>query len=283
MRISKILNNNAAICLEGREEVIVRGKGVSFQKTVGDRVDPDLVEKIYRLDSNVKSNFEELISTIDDRYLDIADDIIKYTASHLSNKLSDVIYISLANHIALSVERCMKSLYVPNPFLLDIKRFYPDEYEIGLYAVELIEEKTGVVLTEDEAGFIAIHIVNAESFEEIHTTYEAIELIQTIMNILRLRFNIEYNKKSIIYYRFLTHLKYFVERILTDKQERNECGNDIELEIVKKEYVDAYKCTEYIADFIQNKYAFRVSGDEKLYLTIYIQKILNETKKDKDN
>lgn len=205
MRISKILNNNAAVCLDGKEEVIVRGRGVSFKKNVGDRIDSDLVEKTYRLAGNVKSNFEELISTIDGRYLDIADDIIKYAESHLSNKLSDVIYISLANHIALSVERCMKSLYVPNPFLLDIKRFYPDEYEIGLYAVELIKEKTGSTLTEDEAGFIAIHIVNAESFKEIHITYEALELIQTIMNILRLRFNIEYNKNSIIYSRFLTH------------------------------------------------------------------------------
>ena len=37
-----------------------------------------------------------------------------------------------------------------------------EEYLIGEYAIAMIERKIGVTLPVDEAGFIALHIVNAE-------------------------------------------------------------------------------------------------------------------------
>ena len=46
--------------------------------------------------------------------------------------------------------------------LWEIRRFYSREYQIGQYALQMIRERLQVDLPEDEAGFIALHFINAE-------------------------------------------------------------------------------------------------------------------------
>ena len=190
MIISKILNNNALICIENDEEVIVRGKGISYKKSCGDEIESAAIEKIYRLDNSVKSKFEELVSQIDFKYLDLAEEIIQYATMNMGVRLNDIIYISLSDHIAYTIERAKAHTLISNPLLIDIKRFYPDEFNIGLYAIKLIKEKENIQLNEDEAGFIALNIVNAQINSEKPIAYETTRLIQNILNIIRSLFNI---------------------------------------------------------------------------------------------
>lgn len=44
----------------------------------------------------------------------------------------------------------------------EIKKFYPQEYALGQKAIGWIEKKTGIDLGDDEAAFIAMHIVSSE-------------------------------------------------------------------------------------------------------------------------
>ena len=44
---------------------------------------------------------------------------------------------------------------------------------MGLHALEIIKDKLGIELPEDEAGFFALHIVNAELDGNMHHTMEA--------------------------------------------------------------------------------------------------------------
>ena len=39
MVIKKVLNNNAAIVLEGEKEIVVMGKGIAFQRKKGEEID----------------------------------------------------------------------------------------------------------------------------------------------------------------------------------------------------------------------------------------------------
>ncbi|MDE7250236.1 MAG: PRD domain-containing protein, partial [Lachnospiraceae bacterium] len=41
----------------------------------------------------------------------------------------------------------------------EVRLFYPVEYSVGRYALELIEERTGCRLQEDEAASIALHLI----------------------------------------------------------------------------------------------------------------------------
>ena len=58
VRIHKLLNNNAVIILdENNREVILTGRGIAYQKKVGDTVDEQKIEKRYTLNSP-QANFE---------------------------------------------------------------------------------------------------------------------------------------------------------------------------------------------------------------------------------
>lgn len=51
---------------------------------------------------------------------------------------------------------------IKNALLWETQRFYNHEYLIGKEALSIIKNRLIIDLPEDEAGFIALHIVNAE-------------------------------------------------------------------------------------------------------------------------
>ena len=44
----------------------------------------------------------------------------------------------------------------------EIRKFYPQEYKLGQKAIGWIENMTGIDLGDDEAAFIAMHIISSE-------------------------------------------------------------------------------------------------------------------------
>ena len=51
MKIDKILNNNVVISKNGfGEEVVCMGKGLAFQKKIGDEISPEAVQKEFVLE-----------------------------------------------------------------------------------------------------------------------------------------------------------------------------------------------------------------------------------------
>ncbi|VUX06371.1 Transcription antiterminator LicT [Streptococcus vestibularis] len=51
MQIEKILNNNVVQAMDNDVEYIVMGKGLGFQKKVGETVDKEKIEKIFVLEN----------------------------------------------------------------------------------------------------------------------------------------------------------------------------------------------------------------------------------------
>ena len=62
---------------------------------------------------------------------------------------------------------------MPNPLLTEVRVFYPIEFAVGKYALELIHNELGVVLSDDEAASIALHLVNAEFDSSMNATMRA--------------------------------------------------------------------------------------------------------------
>ena len=279
MIITKILNNNSVICLDNNnQEVVVRGNGIAYKCKTGETLNDNLIEKVYRLDTNLNPRFTELISKIPSSCLEISEEIINFAKFTLGKKLNDIIYISLTDHIAMAIERYKEGVFVSNSLLIDIKRFYPEEYNIGLYALNLIKEKENIKLREDEVGFIAIHIVNAQMDEEKPTAYEITSMIQEILKVVRLRFNITFNEESVAYYRFIMHLKYFAQRVMNKDLFQDETDLEL-LKIIKRRYKKSYDCVVYLNKLISKSYNYTLSDSEKIYLTIHIEKVVSESKR----
>lgn len=277
MLIHKILNNNVVVILDqNNEEQIVMGRGIAFKKRVGDNIDESIVDKIFMLkDQKVKNNFTELIKDIPMDYIEVAYEIMQYAKANVGENIDENLIISLSDHIHTAVERYIEGIEIKNVLLWDIKKFYKAEFEIGLKALDIIEQKLNVKLPEDEAGFIAMHVVNRIMNENIGNMYDITKIIQEILNIVKYYLGIKFDEDSVYFYRFVTHIKYFAQRLISGKTYESD-NEDSLFEIIKGRYQEPYKCVEKISEFIQKKYKYNLSDEEKLYLTIHIARIHNK-------
>ena len=279
MQIYKILNNNVAVVLDenGREKVVM-GRGICFKKKAGELIPDEIIDKTFLLSgSEANSKFQALVQDIPMEHIAIGEEIISRAREQLGKKLSDMLYISLIDHVHTSIVRFLDGITVKNVLLWDIRRFYRDEFQIGLWALELIEEKCKVRLPEDEAGFIALHLANAQMDEDVmHNMYEITRIMQEVVNIVKYYFHVDFDEDDVYYYRFITHLKFFAKRLIERRTYEDE-GDDL-LEVIRNKYQDTYRCVEKITQFIMKKCEYRLSREEQLYLTIHIERVIHKAK-----
>lgn len=273
MRILKVLNNNAALVAAGGSgEMVVFGKGISFGKHTGDTLPDDLDCKRFVLsDREARGRFSELIASIPDQVVYTSEKIINYGKLKLGVPLSEHIFITLTDHIASVLDRYAKGIRLRNPLAMDIKRFYSREYEVGERAVRIIGRDLTVELLPDEASFIALHFVNAQMDLQQNRAYEITEIIQDIVRCVEEHFHVELDEDSIDYFRFVTHVRAFAQRLLQGTIHRDETAELFEQ--VCELYPRAYACTRRISERMRERYGRVLSKDEEIYMTVHIARV----------
>lgn len=273
MDIKKILNNNAVVTLDtSGEEIIVKGKGIAFKKSVGDMIDESRIEKKFVLDNKeTNRRYQEIIVNIPNDCIEVSEEVIEIIKQDVEKNLSDQIYVTLTDHISNLLERISMGITFNNTLLWDVKRMYKKEYQAGLKAVEIIRKRFDIKITDDEASFIALHIVNAEMNIEFQEVFEITAMIDKIYSIVEEEFNLEVDKEDLSYNRFIMHLRFFFERIINKRSLGVETNENI-LDMMKKEYPKQYECVKKICDYISSKYAEPIDG-EILYLMLHVVKL----------
>ncbi|WP_313642050.1 PRD domain-containing protein [Paenibacillus sp. FSL K6-0276] len=277
MKIQKILNNNAVVALNTKkQEVIVIGRGVAFNKKVDEVINEELIEKIFTLENeNQSEKFKALFTEIPIEYLALSESIISYAMQKLNKKLNDSSYIHLSDHIHFAIQRHNNGIAIKNGLLWEIKQFYKEEYEIGLEALNMILEQFGVILPEDEAGFLALHIVNAEMNEEMPNLKKITKVMQEILTIIRYNYKADLDEQSLGYYRFITHLKFFAQRLVNEVHYDHDDFDEM-LDVVRIKYPKAYECALKIRKFVNSQYGYPLTDEEVVYLTVHIQRVFHK-------
>lgn len=282
MRINKVLNNNVAVVLrEDGQEQIVMGRGICFKKRAGDEIDEGMIDKeFYLAESETHNKFRDLVQDIPMEHISVGEEIIARAKEELESSLNDMVYISLIDHIHTSIVRFLDGITVKNALLWDIRRFYKREFKIGLWALDRIEKEFKIRLPEDEAGFIALHLSNAQMDEQtMHNMYEITKIMQEVTNIVKYYFHVTFDEDDVYYYRFITHLKFFAKR-LTEHRLYEEDDSDDLWEVIRNKYKKSFQCVEKITQFIEKKYQYQLSKEEQIYLTIHIERVIRKTKKE---
>ena len=280
MIIKRILTNNAVVIDdENQQEKIVCGKGIAFKKRPGMEIDEMSINQTFILEGGGEySRFEQLLKDVPLEYLELSSEIINMAKLEFAKKFKDNVIITLSDHLYVAIKRCREGMTISNPLLWDIKNFYEIEYDIGLRALELIKNKFHIQLTDDEAGFIALHIVNVELDEDnMDHIFQVTKVIQEIMTIVKYHFHAEFDTSNVYYYRFITHLKFFALRLLKDNQFNEDEENEL-LDVVKDKYCTSYECVLKIKDFLEKKYNYTLQEDEIVYLTIHVHRVVHKTK-----
>lgn len=272
--IKNAISNNV-VCArnERNQERILVGKGIGFKAKSGDEIDSSRVEKEYFLKSkNITGKLYALLAQTPEVYMEIADEILKRAQEALGSELDESVLLHLIDHISFAVSRMEQGLEFKNVLLLEIRNFYPKEYEVAKYALLLIKEKTGAELPEDEAGSIAMHIVNAEfNYKDANDSVRMTELMHKIVSIVRYQYRMNFDEESVHFIRFVTHLKFFAQRLFSDNMLE---GDDLDFQrLIRTQYKESYGCAERIAKFIWDDYQIAVPEEELIYLTVYIRRI----------
>ena len=278
MKISKILNHNAAlVILDDGQEGVVIGRGIAFGKKVGDPINPVLIEKKFCLSSvQLNARFSELLPTMEWEELHMIERIVEQIRKNLNRRIHDSIYVSLSDHIHYALKNHARGITVPNSLLYEIQQFYPDEFQAGKRALKTIQEETGVCLPLDEAGYIALHIINAisENGFDAGKVKQSTLLIKEILDLVQGYFERPLPAESLAYYRFIHHLRYFAQRILSHAKFQNTKSDINMLKIIEKTCPQSYLCACNVKTFIKGRYDMNIGSEELLYLTIHIERAL---------
>jgi len=277
-KIVRVVSNNFVISKdEDDKEIIVRGLGIGFSKSQGDIIPKEKVEKIYRMDTPRQINhLTQLVENMPLDYITVCTQIIETVHLNLGKRLSQNIYITLTDHICFALERKKTGLEYKNEMLWEIKNFYSSEYAQGELAVAIVKEKLGVELSEDEAGFIALHIVNAELETGMSDMLNITKMIQGIVDIIERYYKIKLNQESLDYGRFITHLKFLGQRIFKKQimQENDSDFTQMIRTLIQEKYPKDFLCAKRIQSYIQGHFGHLLSNEEMFFLMTHLGKLM---------
>lgn len=269
MRVIKPINNNITICLDNdNNEVVVFGKGVGFQKKVNDVIKLSSIERTYY---KVNTNYINMLHNISDDIMKISIKIMDYSRVVLDNPINPNTVFTLADHIDFSLKRFREKMNIGLPIINDIEHIYEKEYKVGLFALNIIKEEVNLILPKQEAGMIALHIINAGTGIGNSISKNNEEMIKDIVAIVEKYCDISIGKDGFNYSRFVSHMTYLFLRC--EKKNFSLSKNSDMYKDVVDDYPETHKVVERITIYIEDTLKCELTDEEKLYLMIHVNRL----------
>ena len=274
MKVFKPINNNIVSALDhnGREVVVI-GKGIGYKARQGTEIPAEKIDKMFVMSSqNNVDRLKELFESLPSAYIELTDEIFEYAKLHLEKSLNEAAYFTLADHISFAVTRHQQGMAFQNILLTEVRRFYPKEFEIGMYALRLMKDRLGVDMPEDEAASIAMHILNAEYDISISETFHATKLMDQIIDIVTKETGYAFDSKNYYEERFLSHLRYLAQRIIRGESLPKQ-SEDTFFDVLAAQYPKEMDCAKAVAAEMLETRGFSLSDEEISGLTIHIRRV----------
>lgn len=274
MKIKKVLNSSVILAIdEDGKEFVCFGKGIGYNKKAGEIVEKKVVDQIFMPVDNIQvEEYLKLLDSIPPVYLDITRKIVLKAERELGTKLNSSIYFTLSDHLNFAVERAKKNINITNHVYWEIKNYYSEEFNIGIYALGLLNELIDIKLPDEEAANIAFHLINAQSEANVSKDgMKYAKMIGGIVNLVRYSIGRDIKTEGIHYQRFITHVKFFAERFFNHEMLKDE--NDAMFEQMAILYPEAMEIAFKIRDYVKKVYDGDIPKDELTYLAIHINRL----------
>lgn len=215
-RITKVLNHNATLAqnLDDGQENLVVGKGVGFGKKPGQRLEFDTEVTVYQLSQKCdRGDPRDLVKRIDPVYLSIANSIL-LRAKEVFGSVDTSILIPMADHIAFAAQRIQKNSALSNPLTSDIRALFAQEFAVAREGGCMIEQQTGVHFSDDELGYIALHIHSALESMQVSQAMQTARIIRECVDLVQNAAGVSIDLSSLSYNRLMSHIKFMAARLL---------------------------------------------------------------------
>ena len=267
--VTKVFNNSIVLVKSEGKEKILFSKGIGFGKKFGNIILKDTeVDKIFKIENedNIK-NFNRIISKIDDEFFALCEEIIYDISESLGEELSENIHIALIDHLFFATKRLQNNEEIQNPFIVEIETLYPKEFLLAAEAARKIGKSININIPDGEIGFIALHIHSSRNNGKLSNTIKYSYLSSSIIEYVEETLSIKINRKSLDYARFLTHIRFAIERIMT----KSAIKNDL-ISVIKEKYKKSYNIAIGIGKFLEEELDTEIVEDEIAYLAMHIER-----------
>ncbi len=270
-RIIKVLNNNGLLVYDERtrKELIFLGNGVGFGKRPTEKVEEISGAKVYSLVTRQKDqSILKVVNGIRPEFIEAAGRIIE-EAEKVFQEVDHEILLPMADHIALAVKRAQENRQMPNPFTPDIRVLFAKEYSVACTGRKIIQEMTGGEITDDEAGFITLHIHAGLSDEQVSVALDTTRIINEGIEMIEKAFDQKLPKDSLACTRLMSHLYYMIART-----RRGEATNVDFNDFIFANYPKTGEVAREVCGFMEHELKKPVGKEEIGFLAIHIQRVI---------
>jgi beta-glucoside operon transcriptional antiterminator len=274
VRVAKVFNNNVVLAVDDQgQDVVLMGKGLGFQVRTGDPVREDVVERRFVAGgSATPERIVALVDAIPAAEIDLTQRIVDEAREQLGPHVSGHVVMPLADHISFALRRARDGLTISYPLQWEVQHLYPREVAFARSALRTIARETGVELPALEAVPLALHFVNAQfGAGDLSRTMEMTEVFAAVLGIVKAEHGIEIDEDSLDVARFVTHLRYLLVR-----QQRGAPLPDLQgvlRDTVREQHPRAFASAESIKGLLEERFGYRVGGDEVLYLALHVARL----------
>lgn len=275
--VSKILNNNVILAVDykTRQELILIGKGIGFRKKEGKKINlphEDIEKSFIAYDEKTKKEYFQLISQLDANVMGVSEEIIAQAEKRLG-QLNSHIHIALTDHVGFAIDRIKMGLEMNNPFIYEIKALYPEEFQMGLMAAEIIKDRLNVTISNSEVGFIALHFHSARQNKKVTETMKDTRFLKEIIDLIQKELSIVFDSSDLMYTRLINHLRVTINRV----EEKKYIENPL-LPTIKQQFEASYRLSQKIGEYVNQKKSINVTEEELGYLALHIERIKETSK-----
>ncbi|MTW86016.1 PRD domain-containing protein [Virgibacillus dakarensis] len=107
------------------------------------------MEVNFVIDNDIQETVKEMVKRIDDEY-----------GFHLAN--DEELLLAMSLHLKPAINRYKYKMNIRNPMLGDIKSKYRFSFDAALIGAQVVQEKMGVTIDENEIGYLTLHIEVAQ-------------------------------------------------------------------------------------------------------------------------
>lgn len=269
VKVLKILNNSAMLVSDGKSELVLLGRGIAFNRKNEERIKSGLeVDKIYALERSA-NRFKMLIENNSSQVNELVINSMQLLMERNGTDIRPEAMIGFCDHVSIMFSRVLKGESIMNPFLSETKVLYPESFEKAQSIAHQLNAQFDVIIPEEEVGYIALHLQNIVSPASGEQMKVMNKIAAMTSDYITDELKINLDKESLIYARFMTHLKFVVMRLL-----RNQRSDNIMTDMILSQLSQYRPQAEKIVDIIEQETKHRLSLDELAYLMIHVGRIL---------
>ena len=281
-RVRKVLNHNSIIVVgvdnnisadpendEGLKSYLVLHKGIGFGVKISERLDLPKDASIYSLEKTTeRGNAMSIVNAVDPVCLEISDAVLD-EAEKAFGKVDRTIVFPMADHLAFAVQRIKKGESIRNPLKDDIRLLFHMEYQVAETVAPVLEQKFGLVINEDEIGFIALHVHSAIVNENVARSLQTAQIVRNCISYIEEKTGHKLEVTSLGYNRMMNHIRYMVTRIETGERLKMNLNDDMELK-----YPETFKLSVDICNQMSRLLKKSYQDAEIGYLAMHIARVI---------